>query len=108
MTAQVLGSQPVTEQPPESSEGNDSPGGGCSSIGNLRDRIPERNMAGWGCRDSHRVEELICATARKRKHDQPQHQVVVAYRLTHLDTLGTPWTVACLAPLNMGFSRQGY
>jgi len=27
----------------------------------------------WGCWNSPGVEELICAAARKRKHDQPHH-----------------------------------
>ena len=28
--------------------------------------------------------------------------------LCHVQLLGTPWTIACQAPLSMGFSRQQY
>ena len=28
--------------------------------------------------------------------------------LSHVQLFGTPWTVACQAPLSMGFSRQEY
>ena len=31
-----------------------------------------------------------------------------AYSLSHVRFFATPWTVACQAPLSMGFSRQGY
>ena len=72
MTALLLGIPLVTGEPPESSEGNDSLGRGCSSR-NLRSGIPERSLTAWGCQNSPGVEELICAAATNRKHDQPQH-----------------------------------
>ena len=33
---------------------------------------------------------------------------VVVQSLSHVPLLATPWTVACLAPVSMGFSRQEY
>lgn len=73
MTSLVLGIPLVTEQPPESSEGNESLGRGCSSSINMNSGIPERNLTACGCWNSPGVEELICAAARKRKHDEPNH-----------------------------------
>jgi len=32
--------------------------------------------------------------------------VVVVYSLSHVQLFATPWTVACQAPLSMGFPRQ--
>ena len=34
--------------------------------------------------------------------------VVVVYSLNGVRLFATPWTVACKAPLSMGFPRQGY
>ena len=34
--------------------------------------------------------------------------VIVVQLLSHVQLFVTPWTVACQAPLSMGFSRQGY
>ena len=31
-----------------------------------------------------------------------------AQSLSHVQLFVTPWTIACQAPLSMGFSRQGY
>ena len=33
---------------------------------------------------------------------------VFAHALSHILLFATPWTVACLAPLSMEFSRQEY
>ena len=33
---------------------------------------------------------------------------VCVHRLSHVQLFGTPWTVACQAPLSMRFSRQEY
>ena len=38
-------------------------------------------------------------------HSQP---TVCVQSLSHVQLLVTPWTVACQAPLSMGFSRQEY
>ena len=35
-------------------------------------------------------------------------RVLCAQPLSHVQVFITPWTVACQAPLSMGFSRQGY
>ena len=35
-------------------------------------------------------------------------QNVRAQMLSHVQLFVTPWTVACQAPLSMGFPRQGY
>ena len=34
--------------------------------------------------------------------------VVVVHLLSRVQLFGIPWTVACQAPLSMGFSRQEY
>ena len=34
--------------------------------------------------------------------------MLCAQSLTHVPLSVTPWTVACQAPLSMGFSSQGY
>ena len=34
--------------------------------------------------------------------------VVVVEVLSHVQLFATPWTIACLAPLSMGFPRQEY
>ena len=34
--------------------------------------------------------------------------MVLAQSLSHIQLFATPWTVACQAPLSMGFSRQEY
>ena len=38
-------------------------------------------------------------------HSQP---TVCIQSLSHVQLLVTPWTIACQAPLSMGFSRQEY
>ena len=38
----------------------------------------------------------------------PKSVAVVAQLLSHVQLFATPWTIACLAPLSMEFSRQEY
>ena len=52
----------------------------------------------WFSNLSLTVEHLLCTT----------HLVVVIWSLNCVWLLLTPWTVACQAPLSMGFPRQEY
>ena len=42
------------------------------------------------------------------KRSPSNKRVVVVKSLSHVRLFATPWTVACQAPLSMGFSRQEY
>ena len=56
-----------------------------------------------GIQRSKRIVQ--CLEFRKMKRSNIKNNGLVAKLCP---TLATPWTVACQAPLSMGFSRQGY
>ena len=49
-----------------------------------------------------------CVQDQKKTWKFPTYVVTVVESLHHVQLFANPWTIACQAPLSMGFSRQEY